>query len=1253
MMRAHGRGRALALAAAWMLLTGVAPALTTSPAMAEETPAVALTESEQALQDAVGAGERVEVVGERTERETVFANPDGATFTLEKSIAPVRVDAGSGWVQPDATLVRREDGSIGPKAAVVDVSFSVGGSGAGLVTIGQDGQSVSMGWPGELPEPRLDGERAIYENVLPDVNLILTATVEGFRQVLEVETPEAAVLPELRAIEYGLTADGLRLREGAVGSVEALDGNGQVVFRSPTAQMWNSAGDDGVVAPEAGVGTQSAGFRTLAGVSAEGTSTQADPVLVGPSQEGDPLAGPGAGDEAAVMDVQLAEDSLTVVPDRNLIAATEAEDFPLYIDPSVEMNESEKTVLSSDGDVFYDFAGGENGMSVGKCGTAVIGGVSYYCGSGYVNRMYFEFVPTKLMGKHVLDATFRVTETWSFSCSARWVSLKRTDAISQSSKWPGPAVRDHMGDRYVSAGRGTACSPSQPRAVIEFNDNPEEADENLTATTRAFADGKTSVLTLRLSAQDETDTEAWKRFDDDAVLVATYMSKPATPAEYGFPSGSTQICSKSESAPTTISDTTPILVATPRVVSGGESAAMLRVYYDVDGRNADGTWSDAPQPTTGSLTPTTGHVAYSNTLRDFPNQSKDWNVALKEGTLYRFTVNTQSFPNTSYTAPLVSGGTPWCYFKVDPTAPKPPVVKFNSVYAECVTGGPCEVRGQPGQADSVTFSSAAGDSNTHYEFKLSTDTAWSGWKAATAGSYTTTITPPVSGTFVLNVRAKDSLGRAGEKAVKFLVGEWGKPIGYWDFNEASGVAVDRSAATTALQNNMTLTASGAIRTDHGRRGVLTAADDSKSQDKALSLTKSSLGGAGTSKQVVETQASYTVTAWGRLDSGSSVATVLAQDGSVHSSFYLSYCYDVQTWCVRLPDTDTAGSAFSGQRVNALNLPQFKAWTHLGVVVNRGATTNKLAFYVNGVLQGTDNLTADAWASSGGLQVGRAKYNGSYTDYFPGEIDEVVVRQDALTSEGMAELARAKDKDGKGYVELVAQYNPSGSGTSLQDSSGYGNTLTMGSGASLDGENIVLDGVDDFASTVRPLVDDTGSFTVSTAVDVDTEKIQSMANGSRMQVLGQQTGTGSSWGIWFEKTGTKDVPARDSLGKPILDAGGVPITEPFPEGRWHFGQWKSDGTGVSAQSKELLTPKGEIRLTGVLDAPGQTASLYAGTSEEGVLLAYKSADLGSGFTVGKGWTGSAWSRYLPGKISDIRLWAGALSDAQQVEAVVGP
>ncbi|MFE3122433.1 LamG domain-containing protein [Streptomyces hydrogenans] len=1255
--RALGRGRALALSTVVALLAGVAPAVSAGPAAADEAPAVVLSESEQALKQAAESGDRVEVVGERTEWETVFANPDGGTFTLEKSIVPVRVKDGTGWVQPDATLERREDGSIGPKAAVVDVSFSSGGPGTDLVSIGKDSQSVSMGWPGQLPEPRLEGERAVYENVLPDVNLILTATVEGFRQVLEVETPAAAALPELQAIDYSLEADGLRLREGVVGSVEALDGNGQVVFRSPTARMWNSAGDD--TAPDgSGVSTQSAGVRAMPGAAGEAeTAVQDVPELVAPPQEGDPLSGPRAGDEAAVMEMELGRDSLTIVPDAALIAATEAEDFPLYIDPPVELGQTQRTVLSSDGDVFYNFTNGENGMSVGKCGSAVINGQSYYCGNGYVNRMYFEFSPSNLRGKYVLDATFRVTETWSFSCEPRWVDLDRTNPISTASKYPGPDKRDHVGDRNVSAGRGTLCSPSQPRDVIEFNDNPAEPDENLTANVRDFADGTLKNLTLRLKAKDETDTISWKRFNNDATISVVYMSKPAMPGEYGFPSGSTQICSTSASAPTTISDTTPRLAATPRAMPGSESGAMLRAYFDVDGRNADGTWFDAPQPTTSSVEPTTGHASYSVKAKDFPNQIKEWNVALKEGVLYRYQASTHSFADTSYTTVRSGPGTPWCYFKVDPTAPKPPVVHFNTVYTECVSGGSCEPGGSPGMRGLFSFTYGAGDNsstNTHYQYRLSGG-SWSGWKAAPGGSLPIYIAPPISGSIVLNVQSKDVLGRIGESAVKFLVKERPGAIGRWDFaDDRDPSVVPDVSPTDTFANNLTLTAAGATRTDHGRRGELIAADGSKSQDKALALSAASQGSATSSQQVVETLYSYTLTAWVRLaQAGSSNATVLAQDGARHSPFYLSYCANVETWCVRLPDKDADGSAFSNQRVDALNKPQVGVWTHLGVVVD--TETEQLSLYVNGVPQGTAALTAGVFASAGAFKIGRAKYDSTYTDFFSGEVDEVAAWQSALGPQEMATEAGFRNKTNNwGYTELVAQYNPLGaSGPSLPDSSGYGNTLTMASGASLNGETIALDGVDDSATTARPLVDDTGSFSVTTSVAVDQQKFATLPDKTRLQVLGQRTAAGASWGIWFEKTGTMPVESDEEPADPEAP----PVFENVPVGRWHFGRVDASGTDpagtvLSVQSEKTYVPSDVVEVTGVFDATSKTIRLFIGGTGNAVPLVYESR-VGTGFAVGKAWTGSTWSSFFPGTIRDIRLWAGAFTNDEQVQAVVSP
>lgn len=47
-----------------------------------------LTAGQEALAQAASTGDRVEVTSERSEYSTVFANPDGDTFTLEQAVAP-------------------------------------------------------------------------------------------------------------------------------------------------------------------------------------------------------------------------------------------------------------------------------------------------------------------------------------------------------------------------------------------------------------------------------------------------------------------------------------------------------------------------------------------------------------------------------------------------------------------------------------------------------------------------------------------------------------------------------------------------------------------------------------------------------------------------------------------------------------------------------------------------------------------------------------------------------------------------------------------------------------------------------------------------------------------------------------------------------------------------------------------------------------------------------------------------------------
>ncbi|WP_348538977.1 hypothetical protein [Streptomyces pseudovenezuelae] len=198
-----------------MTVTGLLAGVPVLGVSAPAAHADAMSEAQAAAAQAAESGERVEVVGQRTEYSTTFANPDGLTFKLVQSAVPVRAKLADGsWAAPDATLERRADGSIGPKAAVLGISFSAGGDGAGLVKLAEDGSSLSLGWPGQLPEPTLDGASALYANVFPGVDLRMIATVEGVRQVLVVKSAAAAANPELKTLDFSMRADGLTVREG-------------------------------------------------------------------------------------------------------------------------------------------------------------------------------------------------------------------------------------------------------------------------------------------------------------------------------------------------------------------------------------------------------------------------------------------------------------------------------------------------------------------------------------------------------------------------------------------------------------------------------------------------------------------------------------------------------------------------------------------------------------------------------------------------------------------------------------------------------------------------------------------------------------------------------------------------------------------------------------------------------------------------------------------------------------------------------
>ncbi|MFI8192148.1 LamG domain-containing protein [Streptomyces sp. NPDC085946] len=1161
---------------------------------------------------AAQTGEPVEVLSERTPYSTTRANPDG-TYTLTQSTAPQRVKSADGsWRSVDATLVRRPDGSLGPKAAVVDLAFSGGGAGKDLIRISNERGTLSLGWPGRLPEPVLDGATATYPEVFEGVDLELTATAEGYREVLVVKTAKAADNPKLERVSLTVTGQRLRIRPGRGGGLRAVDEDGNTVFDGPAGLMWDSSG------------VAQAGEQT-----SRQASNQVDATV------------PGPGDASAEMPVSVGSGAISVRPDLKLLRGDDTV-YPVRIDPSVGLGATERTVLSSDGDRFWQFDGD---YGVGNCSR--LG--PYYCDVDHTNRMYFEFGGTKLAGKQVVDATFRAKETWSFTCDPKWIDLKRTDNISEGTRWPGPSVLDHIGDRNVSAGRGDLCSPDQPDSWIEFNDNPDEADENLTASVRNLAAGKFSRLTLMLRAKDEGDPGAWKRFDDNAELQVVYVPKPGVPSSVGLipGNGTTAYCNKSQSDPLVVTRLDPMAqarVQTQVKPKSTEEKGELQAEFVVQ-RGDDAAW----------------HQVWSD-YRPKPGWDPDETLEKvrmdnrADGGLYRMRARTQShWTYGTRSGDLWSAYSSWCYFKIDSTAPKAPQITSTGVYTEC-TADLCEGKGGPNIAGSFQLRPNALDKDiTAYRWRLLIQ---KGATTTPGSSVTVKPVPSLSGVQVLTVQAKDVRERWGDPAeFVFKVANATGPVGTWHFDDGAPGSTVTTAKDTAIEgarHDATLhpqaggTAAG--WSVLGRRGT----DDYslRLNDDVSDATKRT-GYAGTAGPVVNTGDSFTISTWVLLTDDSANRVVATAPGANGSAFALYYSSSYDKWVFNRTSADVKTGGVIIRSLGDSADPPKEVWTHLaGVFDTKGdtdRTNDTIQLFVNGRPQGQPvklyaaTTAYTPWVSTEGLQIGRSKVAGAYGEYFLGRVDELNAWQRALSADEIRQDARL-EKDGVAATELVAYWDSATAAVGkVTEFTSYAlGSMTIsstGAVADPDQNELRLDGSSGHMSTTGPAVDETGSFTVTADVKLDGAAFAALPIGRRAHVFGQATPDGkeSSWALWVEKVSSDGY-------------------------LWRFGRTATDSTGkalatASVPSETSAEMDTWVQVTGVYDATEEVNGGY-GNTHLYVSDAEQAQEGGASFTAlqqgggeiaaGRGRAAGTTGHYLPGSLDEVRVWAGAMS-ADQVRS----
>ncbi|MBF8186166.1 LamG domain-containing protein [Nonomuraea sp. K274] len=455
----------------------VAPA-TAAPASpaAEPAPpagrAVPDTATEQGAQRAARqSGKRVEVGSMRTETRTVYATPEGS-FVLEQHARPVRVRQDGRWTEVDTTLRRQADGSVAPVATAVGLRFSGGGR-TPMATVARGARSLAVSWPGALPVPALDGATATYAEVLPGVDLQVTADVDGFSHVLVVKSRQAALSGRLDRLRYSLDSQGLSVRQSKGGGLQAVDPAGTEVFTAPTPLMWDT--------PE------------TSGTLRAATAAR-------------PGEGPPPGSRHERMGLEVAGDTLALAPDRGMLTAPGTR-YPIYLDPSVSAPRGAWTAVWRK----YPNTNYLNSGDVARVG--------YEGQTGQTNRSFFQMNNgSAIHGKQIIRATLRTYESWSWSCGARPVELWLTSVIGNTTTWNNqPAWVAWLDTENVAKGWSTAC----PGGGVEFDATH--------AAVRAAAENWPTI-TLGLRAANEGDTYAWKKFHNNPVLVIEYNSPPATPA---------------------------------------------------------------------------------------------------------------------------------------------------------------------------------------------------------------------------------------------------------------------------------------------------------------------------------------------------------------------------------------------------------------------------------------------------------------------------------------------------------------------------------------------------------------------------------------------------------------------------------------------------------------------------------------------------------------------------------------------------
>ncbi|MEW2067392.1 LamG-like jellyroll fold domain-containing protein [Streptomyces sp. NPDC007346] len=969
----------------------------------------------------------------RGESSEVFATPEG-NLEAREYLRPVRARVEGEWRPVDTALVRAADGSVAPKTATVELAFSGGGD-APLVRMRKAGRELALSWPGELPAPELDGPRATYRDVLPDVDLRMEAQEDGFTQLLVVNSAEAAANEELSELRLKLAADGMDVQQTSGGGLEAVDkGAGGAVFEAPQPLMWDSS----TVSENADTSENAGGASARSAPAVRGGVGSAAP-------EGSEEAAPTESGKLAPVGVALPAggEELVLTPDADVLRGADTT-YPVFIDPQWYSPKAAAWTMASKywaSSPQWKF-NGQSDAGMGLCNWS-------YCQPNDTKRLLYQIPTSRFAGQTVLSAEFVVRNTWSASCTAKAVQLWRTKGISASTTWnsqnaSGFWIKQLKSSSFAHGYTGCAA---------------KDAEFDVKSAVQEAANGKWSTMTFGLRAASETDGLAWKRFSDKAFLRVQYNRPPAQlkmsqlSMEYGG------VCKSTTGAPRvrTLGKININGVTDP---DGDNVAIQVQASWDAgDGKGMIGRWNPALTSYKKS-----GSAFTMSLPTSIPqNKTIGWHVRSYDGAQY---------------SPWSSAGDPTaCYFVYDKTVPAAPTIASGEYPASQPDDPNDPWLDGVGQYGTFTFKSSSSDV-TRYWYGVNSNPASANQLTTTAGAAKNMkVLPSKPGLNFVTAQAFDAAGNGSEiRTYQFRVKAGQPERATWQLDEEAG-ATEAQGSTPPRPLAL-----------HG--GATTGVAGTKGTALELNGTDAY---ASSDLSVVDTTRGFSVSAWVKLSKVPNDAAIIASQPGNHSpGFELYYSASLSRWVFNQFETDQPNAKIIRAMAPQPGGVSANTWTHLTGSYDEVA--KKLRLHVNRQLIGEAALP-NAWNARRGLTIGAGSYSGVKKSFFPGTVDELQIF-DRAVSQAEIDKLYAKQPVGDPGSPAVAIFplDEEADATEIRGQGGvlpatYTGGVTTGV-PGIAGKAAQFDGSTGYARVGRtsgPHVNTSRSFSVSAWAKMDATK----------------------------------------------------------------------------------------------------------------------------------------------------------------------